>query len=116
MVQSLIGLGTVRFERRDFRDARILYQRALAIANSTLVPESLAHKVKVNLAVTLQETGKGRNLTGLIDSRGWQEATNKAELAIANRDHDTTSAERQYRVACKRSAEAGPDDIRTPTL
>ncbi|MBA3994369.1 MAG: hypothetical protein C0469_12645 [Cyanobacteria bacterium DS2.3.42] len=111
MVESLTGLGTVRFEEKNYREARMLYQRALAIANSTIVPESLAHKVKVNLAVTLQETGKGRNLTGLIDSKAWQEATHNAELAMQRKDYNT--AESQYRIAVNAIRKAGPDDIRT---
>ncbi len=111
MVEALTGLGTANFEVRKFRDARILYERALALANSTIVPESLAHKVRVNLAVTLQETGSGRNLAGIIDSKAWQEATHNAEQAVAVRDYNR--AESQYRIAVDALKKAGPEDIRT---
>ncbi|MCC7527907.1 MAG: tetratricopeptide repeat protein [Candidatus Melainabacteria bacterium] len=111
MVEALTGLGTANFEVRKFRDARILYERALALANSTIVPESLARKVRVNLAVTLQETGDGRNLTGIIDSRAWQEATHNAEQAAAVGDYKR--AENQYRIAVNALKKAGPEDIRT---
>ncbi len=111
MVEALTGLGTANFEVRKFRDARILYERALALAKSTIVPEALEHKVRVNLAETLQESGKGRNLTGIIDSKAWQEATHNAEQAAAVKDYST--AESQYRIAVNALRKAGPDDIRT---
>lgn len=111
IVEALTGLGTANFQVRKYRDARILYERALALANSTIVPESLAHKVRVNLAVTLQETGHGRDLTGIIDSKAWQEATHNAEQAASVGDYNR--AENQYRIAVNALKKAGPDDVRT---
>lgn len=109
-VISLAGLADISFRRRDFKKAEPLYNDALTLAEETLVPESLNEKIRVNMALMLQSSGRGANLGKILPDMDWQKQVTKAESHMINARWQ--QAEKCLREAVHALDQYGLDDVR----